>query len=328
MSMQQPLTPELEAKAQELLTHLRSRTEEDLLALARLLVSKEDHEIFGETEFQARDIVHRIARKPWRRTSLKKKPRLRRLRRRLPRAANKRPNSTGYRRVKAAFSLMGPVPCVPLITSAGVARVGVAVGRSGRPDGSSVHAEAAEKDRHLGKRPVSDSFSGSCPPGSAGNGWVACGGNDGASARPKRWANASAHLCGGRTFGLFKPWGMAAGCAGAYLRVHQPGPDGRAAAGCRWRQGGRAACRTWRWSTIRCRSCPRGSPYRTPPKAVKLAKRWYLSGLVRFGRIGIAMRKQAGQVGMNRAEVWIGLTDGGNLAWRSLSARISAASRC
>ncbi len=24
------------------------------------------------------------------------------------------------------------------------------------------------------------------------------------------------------------------------------------------------------------------------------------------------MRKQAGQVGMNRAEVWIGLTDGGN----------------
>ncbi len=73
MSMQQPLTPELEAKAQELLTHLRSRTEEDLLALARLLVSKEDHEIFGETEFQARDIVHRIGRgKPWRRTSLKK----------------------------------------------------------------------------------------------------------------------------------------------------------------------------------------------------------------------------------------------------------------
>jgi hypothetical protein len=63
MSFQQPLTPELEAQAQELLTHLRSRTDEDLLALARLLVSKADHEIFGETEFQVRDIVHRLGAK-------------------------------------------------------------------------------------------------------------------------------------------------------------------------------------------------------------------------------------------------------------------------
>ncbi len=93
MSMQQPLTPELEAKAQELLTYLRSRTEEDLLALARLLVSKEDHEIFGETEFQARDIVHRIGRE-----SLGDAPRSKTTATKAPassaRAANKRPNST------------------------------------------------------------------------------------------------------------------------------------------------------------------------------------------------------------------------------------------
>jgi hypothetical protein len=60
MSLHQPLTPELEAQAQELVARLRPRADEELLALARLLVSKEDKDIFGETEFQARDIVHRI----------------------------------------------------------------------------------------------------------------------------------------------------------------------------------------------------------------------------------------------------------------------------
>ena len=39
---------------------LASRADDDLLALARLLVSKEDRELFGDTEFQVRDIVHRI----------------------------------------------------------------------------------------------------------------------------------------------------------------------------------------------------------------------------------------------------------------------------
>src|SRR5258707_10742113 len=63
MSLQQPLAPELEGKAQELLAHLRAQADEDLLALARLLVSKEDREIFGDTEFQARDIVHRLGSK-------------------------------------------------------------------------------------------------------------------------------------------------------------------------------------------------------------------------------------------------------------------------
>jgi hypothetical protein len=63
MSLQQPLRPELEAQAQELVARLRSQADSELLALARLLVSKEEREIFGETEFQARDIVHRIGAK-------------------------------------------------------------------------------------------------------------------------------------------------------------------------------------------------------------------------------------------------------------------------
>jgi hypothetical protein len=63
MSLQQPLSPELEAQAQELVARLRPQAESELLALARLLVSREDHEIFGDTEFQARDIVHRLGAK-------------------------------------------------------------------------------------------------------------------------------------------------------------------------------------------------------------------------------------------------------------------------
>ena len=66
MSFQQPLSPELEAKARELVARLRPQTEEDLLALARLLVSKEDGELFGETEFAVRDIVHGMGAKAYR----------------------------------------------------------------------------------------------------------------------------------------------------------------------------------------------------------------------------------------------------------------------
>lgn len=55
-----PLQPELEAKAQELVARLRPQAEQDLLELARLLVSKPDHEIFGDTEFEARAIVHHL----------------------------------------------------------------------------------------------------------------------------------------------------------------------------------------------------------------------------------------------------------------------------
>jgi hypothetical protein len=65
MSFQQPLSPELEAKAQELVALLRPKAESELLALARLLVSKEERELFGETEFQARDIVQRIGAKAY-----------------------------------------------------------------------------------------------------------------------------------------------------------------------------------------------------------------------------------------------------------------------
>ncbi len=53
------LTVEQEAEAQRLALRIQEETREDILELARLLVSKREAEIFGETEFQARDVVHR-----------------------------------------------------------------------------------------------------------------------------------------------------------------------------------------------------------------------------------------------------------------------------
>src|SRR4051812_41498158 len=60
MSFHEPLPAELEAQAQELAARLRQRADGDLLALARLLVSKADRELFGDTEFEIRALVHHI----------------------------------------------------------------------------------------------------------------------------------------------------------------------------------------------------------------------------------------------------------------------------
>ena len=54
---------------------------------------------------------------------------------------------------------------------------------------------------------------------------------------------------------------------------------------------------------------PDDSPHRPPPGARMQAR--YLSGLYDLDQLGLELRKQAGQVGMDKAEVWIGLTDGG-----------------
>jgi hypothetical protein len=60
MSLHEPMAAELEAQAQELAARIRARADEDLLALARLLVCKKDGEVFGDTEFEARSIVHHL----------------------------------------------------------------------------------------------------------------------------------------------------------------------------------------------------------------------------------------------------------------------------
>jgi hypothetical protein len=54
------LTVEQEAEAQRLADSIAIKTKEELLQITRLLVSKKDHELFGETEFEVRDLVHKI----------------------------------------------------------------------------------------------------------------------------------------------------------------------------------------------------------------------------------------------------------------------------
>jgi hypothetical protein len=57
---QQPLNPEQQAEAERIYQILKARTDDDLRQLAELLASKQDHEIFGRTEFEVRDRVHKI----------------------------------------------------------------------------------------------------------------------------------------------------------------------------------------------------------------------------------------------------------------------------
>lgn len=55
---------------------------------------------------------------------------------------------------------------------------------------------------------------------------------------------------------------------------------------------------------------PEGSPYAPPAKAEMQAR--YVAGLCSLDELSLVMRGQGAQVGMDRADRWIGLTDGGN----------------
>jgi hypothetical protein len=53
--MFEPLSPELEAKAQELATRIKARSADAILEMARRLVATTDETLFGDTEFALRD---------------------------------------------------------------------------------------------------------------------------------------------------------------------------------------------------------------------------------------------------------------------------------
>jgi hypothetical protein len=56
--------PEDQARrAEQLLESLKASTEDDLHAIAELLATKPDHQLFGQTEFQLRDLAHRLGAK-------------------------------------------------------------------------------------------------------------------------------------------------------------------------------------------------------------------------------------------------------------------------
>ena len=113
----------------------------------------------------------------------------------------------------------------------------------------------------------------------------------------------------GKTLDFPKPWEWhrdAQGRTCAYVSidatgVRQQAADGKAA-------DGRMPYVAMVYNPVP--ELPAGSPYQPPPKATMQAR--YLAGLYDFETLGPQLRKQAGQVGMDRAEQWIGLTDGGN----------------
>ena len=53
--MSEPLSPELEAKAQELAARIQARSADAILEMARRLVATTDDTLFGDTEFALRD---------------------------------------------------------------------------------------------------------------------------------------------------------------------------------------------------------------------------------------------------------------------------------
>ncbi len=53
--MTEPLSPELEAQAQELAARIRTRSADTILAMARQLVATPEEQLFGTTELQLRD---------------------------------------------------------------------------------------------------------------------------------------------------------------------------------------------------------------------------------------------------------------------------------
>ena len=54
------LTESQEAEAQRIVHILTAKVQDEVLHIARLLASKPDSKILGQTEFEVRDRVHRI----------------------------------------------------------------------------------------------------------------------------------------------------------------------------------------------------------------------------------------------------------------------------
>jgi hypothetical protein len=58
-----PLTPAQEAEAQQLFEAIQQAFRAEARQLARLLASKDDRHLLGQTEFAVRDAVHRLGAK-------------------------------------------------------------------------------------------------------------------------------------------------------------------------------------------------------------------------------------------------------------------------
>jgi hypothetical protein len=117
------------------------------------------------------------------------------------------------------------------------------------------------------------------------------------------------HRRQGRTFGFYRPWDWyrdAHGRTCAYISLDLTGVRQQA------KNGGAAEGRMPYVAMVYnpVPELPEDCPHQPPAQATMQAR--YLSGLYDLDELGLQLRKQAGQVGMDQAEVWIGITDGGN----------------
>jgi hypothetical protein len=117
------------------------------------------------------------------------------------------------------------------------------------------------------------------------------------------------HRREGRTFGFKRPWDWYRDVHGrtcAYISLDLTGVRQQA------KNGGKAAGRMPYVAMVYnpVPELPEDCPHRPPPGARLQAR--YLSGLYDLDELGLQLRKQAGQVGMDQADLWIGITDGGN----------------
>jgi len=121
-------------------------------------------------------------------------------------------------------------------------------------------------------------------------------------------ARAARLLGAGRTFGPAADWKWhtdARGRTVAYVGIDFTGVR---------RQGERGAAAEGRMAAVGLIFNPVPEPEwpRTPPGAPRPRMRArYVSGLYPLAEMGPLLRRQAAQVGMERAELWVALTDGG-----------------
>jgi hypothetical protein len=116
-------------------------------------------------------------------------------------------------------------------------------------------------------------------------------------------------LQAGRTFGVPADWSWhkdAQGRTCAYVSIDATGVRQQAAGG--GPAEGRMPYVAMVYNPVP--ELPPDSPHRPQPQARMQAR--YLSGLYSLEELGLQLRRQARQVGMERADLWIGLTDGGN----------------
>jgi len=300
------LTPEQELQAQALASRIREAVDSDIVQLARLLVSKPEHEIFGQTEFEVRDIVHHLGAAAMQTHLGQKKNGYRGCSVVCPHCGQ----SAEFQdwRTRTPLSLVGAITCcrawyhchrcgkgvypwdeaVGLTAKRLTPAAEQAVSMAGAVCNS--FAEAAERvlGTLAGLRICESTVQRTA---------------EDAGARVGQW------LAQGRTLGKAQRWDWrrdADGQTCAYISIDATGVRQQAAGG--GKADGRMPYVAMVYNPVP--ELAADSPYQPGPQAVMQAR--YLAGLYGLDELGLQLRRQAAQVGMDRAQRWIGLTDGGN----------------